>query len=78
MVDVWYDFPNGDAPGWRGPAQIVSVNLDKGGLAARVQGKTFVRRHQGVIVHVFYLVCSSFVVPDRSHQWDVARREVEC
>ena len=35
LVDIWYDPPNKDTPGWRGPAQISSVRIDEGNTLSR-------------------------------------------
>lgn len=32
---IWYDFPIAGAPGWRGPAQIATVNESEGNAIAR-------------------------------------------
>lgn len=38
LVDIWYDPPNKDAPGRRGPAQIASVNRGEGDVIVRFHG----------------------------------------
>ena len=43
LVDVWYDPPNVDAPGWRCPAQRYSINIDGGNVAVMFQGRTLDR-----------------------------------
>ena len=43
-----------DTPGWRGPAQIASVNIGEGNVTVRCQGKTLDRRRQEVRAHVPY------------------------
>lgn len=60
LVDIWYDFPNGDAPGWGGPAQIVSANDGGGDITVRSQGRTLDRRHQEVGMHVPYFMHVGF------------------
>ena len=37
LVDTWYDFPNEDTPGWRGPAQIVTANDGEDNVTALFQ-----------------------------------------
>lgn len=39
LVDIRYDHPNKDIPGWRGPAQIDTVNDGEGNIIARPQGR---------------------------------------
>ena len=39
LVDIWYDPPNKDTPGRRGPAQIVTVNDGEGNDIVRCQGE---------------------------------------
>ena len=77
LVDIWYDLPNEDAPGWRGPAQIATVIEGEGDLTVRSQGKTSDRRRQEVRIHVAYLVDLPSVVHSRSHQWNIVGREVK-
>ena len=40
LVDIWYDTPlfNTDTPGWRGPAQIVSIQESERNVTVRFQG----------------------------------------
>ena len=35
LVDIWYDPPNKDTFGWRGPAQIAAVNESDGNIPIR-------------------------------------------
>ena len=39
LVDIWYDPPNEDTFGWRGPAQIASIQGNEGNVIARFQGE---------------------------------------
>ena len=66
LVDIWYDPPNKDTPGWRGPAQISSVQIDEGNVTVRFQGKTLDRRYQEVRAHVPYLVYLSSVLDHKA------------
>ena len=77
LVDIWYDPPNKDTPGWRGLAQVSFVQVDEGNLTVRFQGKTFDRRHQEVRAHVPYLVYLSSVLDHKASQWHILQREVE-
>lgn len=52
LVDIWYDPPNNDTPGWRGPASVVSPSFGECNFAVRFQGRTLDRRQQEVLVHV--------------------------
>ena len=40
LVDIWYDPPRKGTPGWRGPAQIATVNKGGGNITVRSQGET--------------------------------------
>lgn len=77
LVDIWYDPPNEDAPGWRGPAQIAVVNEHEGDVIVGFEGKTLYRRHQQVRARVPCLVYSSPVIGHKARQWSIFRREVE-
>ena len=77
LVDIWYDPQNEDTPGWRGLAQIASVNFGEGNLIVRFQGRTLDRRHQEVRVHVPYLVFTVTAISNFDLQFSVLRREVE-
>ena len=55
LADSWYDLPNEDVPGWRGPAQIVIANDAGGHVTVIFPGKVSNRRHQEVRAHVPYL-----------------------
>lgn len=77
LVDIWYDPPNKDAPGWRGPAQISSISIDDGSVIARFQGRTRDRRHQEVRVHMPYLVVVFGVLPYRISVWQRVRNYVK-
>ena len=46
LVNIWYDHPNKDTPGWKGPAQIAPVNVGEGDVAARSHGRKLDRRYQ--------------------------------
>ena len=77
LVDISYDLFNTHIPGWRGPAQIATVNEGEGNAAARPQGKTLDRRQQEVRARVPYLIYLSVVLGHGIHQWKVGRREAE-
>ena len=77
LVDVWYDPPNKDIPGWKGPAQIVSVNIGEGNVTVRFQARTLNRRHLEVGIHVPYLVYMLALIDSKHKEWSVVRREVE-
>ena len=77
LVDIWYCPPNKDAPEWRGPAQIVSVNLSEGNVTLRFQGRTFDRRHQEVRLHVPYLLYPVSPISSFNWQWGVLKEEVD-
>ena len=68
LVDIWYDLPNKDAPGRRGPAQIATVIEIEGNVIVRSQGKTIYRRHQEVRAHVLYLVYLSSAIERKGKQ----------
>ena len=40
LVDIWYEPSHKDATGWRGPAQIASLNEGEGNITVRFQGRT--------------------------------------
>ena len=69
--------PNDDTPGWRGPAQIPTVNEGEGKVAVRFPGETLDRPHQEVRAHVPYLVYLSAFIGHEVHQWNIVRRDVE-
>ena len=77
LVDIWYDLPNKDTPGWRGRAQIASVNLGEGNVAVRFQGSTLDRRLQEVRVHVPYLVYMLALIDSKAEEWIVVQKVVE-
>ena len=77
LVDIWYDLPNKDTPGWRGPAQIASVQETEGNVRVRSQWKTLDRRSQEVRAQVPYLVYLSSVIDHKAYQFDICRKEVE-
>ncbi len=41
-----------DVVGWRGPAEIISVNTDDGNFSVRIEGRTLIRRPQEVRLYV--------------------------
>lgn len=45
-VDICYDPPTKDTPGWRGPAQIAIANYGGGAVTVQFHGKILDRRHQ--------------------------------
>ena len=77
LVDIWYDPPNEDTPGWRGPAQIASVQENEGNVIVRFQGKTLDRRQPEVRAHVPHLVYLSIVLGHKGHQFDIIRRDTD-
>ena len=77
LVDIWYDPPNKDILGLRGPAQVASVNFGEGKVTVRSQGRTLDRRHQEVRLHVLYLVYLLARINSRQQGWSVMRMEVE-
>lgn len=77
LVDIWYDPPNIETPGWRGPAQIATVNDGEGNVTARFQGRTVGRRHQEARAHMPYLVYLLALVSRNEYQWTIVRWEVE-
>lgn len=56
LVHIWYEPNTKDSSGWRGPAQIASVQADDGQVTVRFQGRTLDRRNQEVRVHIPYPV----------------------
>ena len=77
LVDIWYDPQNKDTLGWRGPAQIASVQEDENNVTVRFQGKTLDRGQQEVRVHVPYLVFLSTILAHKVDQCSIVRREAE-
>ena len=77
LVDIWYDPPSKDTPGWRGPAQIASVNVGEGNVIVRFQGRTLDRRRRALRVHVLYLVYPATLISSHEPEWSVLKREVE-
>ena len=78
LVDIWFDPPNKDTPGWRGPAQISSINDGEGNITVRFQGRTLDRRHQEVRQHVPYFIFVATLIPHKDTQWQIVRQGAEC
>jgi len=48
LVEIWFEPSHKDLPGWRGPAEILSVNADDGNFSVRLQGRTLIRQNSEV------------------------------
>lgn len=77
MVDIWYDPPSNDIPGWRGPAQTSNINVEHGIVIARFQGRTLDRRRQEARVHIPYLLSVNGALSDRVPIWQKVKMHVE-
>ena len=56
LVDVWYEPTRNDHGGWRGPAEIKTINEEEARIIVRFQGRSFDRRLQEVRAHVPYFI----------------------
>ena len=56
LVDIWYEPSTKDVSGWRGPAQIATINDSDGNITVRFQGRTLDRKHQEVRYPISYFV----------------------
>ena len=73
LVDIWFDPTNKDVPGWRGPAQIATVQENEAQVTVRYQGRTLDRRIQEVRHHIPYLVFFSCLHAELLGQWEHLR-----
>ena len=55
MVNIWFE-PQKDQPGWRGPAELLSINADDGNYSVRIQGRTLLPQAKEVRPHIPYFV----------------------
>ena len=65
LVDVWFEPSTKDQKGWRGPAEILSINADDGNVTVRIQGRTIDRQSSEVREHIPYLVFASALLEDQ-------------
>ena len=77
MVDIWMEPSAKDMKGWRGPAEIASVNTQLGNVSVRVQGRTLDRQRNEVREHIHYLMFISIVYPDRFDIWLILKAFAE-
>lgn len=67
LVDIWYEPSNKEFSGWRGPAQVVTINDREGNMSVRFQGRTLHRKPQEVRPHVPYLVYALGLFEHKGH-----------
>ena len=77
LVDIWFEPANKDQKGWRGPAEIRSINADEGNFSVRFQGRTLDRRNQEVRPHLPYLVYASILQPHYFADWILLKEECQ-
>ena len=68
-VDIWFDPTAKDVKGWRGPAELKSINESEGNVSVRFQGRTLDRRNAEVRPHVAFLVYASMYLPELFSVW---------
>ena len=56
LVDIWFEPTTKDVKGWRGPAEIATVNAADGNITVRYQGRSLDRQINEVRHHIPYLV----------------------
>jgi len=76
LVDIWFEPVNKDSKGWRGPAEIKSINEDVSNVSVRMQGRTLDRRPQEIREHIPYLVYSIILSAEHFSHWQ--RIEYTC
>ena len=70
LVDIWYEPTTKDVSGWKGPAQIATINNDEGNVTVRFQGRTMDRRSQEVRHHIPYFVYYSGMFNHHAEAFD--------
>ena len=65
LGDIWYEPTNKEVSGWRGPAQVATVNRDEGNVTVRFQGRTLDRKTSDVRVRIPYLVYATGLFNDQ-------------
>ena len=65
QVDFWLKPPKSTEDGWRGPAEILSVNEEDGNLTVRMQGRTIDRQGSEAREHIPYFIFASAFLSDQ-------------
>ena len=61
LVDIWFEPLNKDQKGWRGPAEILSINSKDGNYSVRMQGRTLNRQAREVRTPLH--TCYTYLLP---------------
>jgi hypothetical protein len=76
-VEIWFEPSNKDLSGWRGPAELLSVNADEGNYSVRLQGRTLTRQASEVRPYVPYFTFMAYLHPEQFACWIVVKLFVE-
>ncbi len=77
LVDIWFEPTNKDCRGWRGPAEIATINASDGNVTVRYQGRSLDRQGSEVRPHIPYLVFWSALHTEQLAHWLLLRGECE-
>ena len=77
LCDIWFEPANKDQTGWRGPAEVQSINAADGNLSVRIQGRTLNRVVGEVREHIPYLVYATHLFPDKLSHMHFLQRHCE-
>ena len=69
LVDIWFDPTNKNQSGWRGPAEVKTVNASEGNASVRIQGRTLDRQRNHVRHHVPYFIMCFLMRPSMQIHW---------
>ena len=65
LVDIWFKPEDKDQCGWRGPANVKTVNSDEGDVTVRYQGRSLDRAPAQVRPHIPYFIYLSLLQPEK-------------
>ena len=77
LVDIWFEPSNKDVKGFRGPAQVATVQPAENQITVRYQGRSLDRRAQEVRHHIPYLVFVSCLYDELLGMWEQLRDHCE-
>ena len=77
IVDIWFEPSTKDMVGWRGPAEILSMNLAEGNYSVRYQGRTLIMMSQEVRPHIAFFTFLCLLHEEVFAQWLFIRDYVE-
>eukprot|EP00971_Amphidinium_carterae_P018911 372341-Amphidinium_carterae.1 len=75
-VDIWFEPTNKDITGWKGPAEVLLCQPEKGQVTVKWQGRILDRRAAEIRPHVIYLINDGGLLP-LADSWTCMRTTLE-